>query len=396
MDIRISPSRLSGSIAAIPSKSDVHRLLICASLADKETRIICPSLSSDIEATAAALSALGAGISYSNGAFEVDPIKKAAAAPEIDCRESGSTLRFLLPVAATITDGARFSGRGRLPDRPISELIEALSSRGVSFSGTKLPFETKGQFSGGVVRIAGNLSSQYITGLLLALPCTENGGRIELTAPLESSPYVDMTERALDRFGVRCIRSADGWTVSQGQHYASPGEICAEGDWSNAAFFLAAGVEVTGLDPQSPQGDRAILAQLREIKRGGAVISLASTPDSLPILAVTAALSGSATVFTNAARLRLKESDRLKSVRDMLISLGGSAIETEDGLEVIGTGLRGGIVDSQNDHRIAMAAAVAASFAERETVIRGAEAVNKSYPSFWEDYRKLGGKADVV
>lgn len=396
MDIRISPSRLSGSIAAIPSKSDVHRLLICASLADKETRIVCPSLSSDIEATAAALSALGAGISYSNGAFEVEPIKKAAAAPEIDCRESGSTLRFLLPVAATITDGARFSGRGRLPDRPISELIEALSSRGVSFSGTKLPFLTKGQFSGGVVRIAGNLSSQYITGLLLALPCTENGGRIELTAPLESSPYVDMTERALDRFGVRCIRSADGWTVPQGQHYVSPGEICAEGDWSNAAFFLAAGVEVTGLDPQSPQGDRAILAQLREIERGSAVISLASTPDSLPILAVTAALSGSATVFTNAARLRLKESDRLKSVRDMLISLGGSAAETEDGLEVIGTGLSGGIVDSQNDHRIAMAAAVAASFAERETVIRGAEAVNKSYPSFWEDYRKLGGKADVV
>ena len=396
MNVKITPHPLSGSIPAIPSKSDVHRLLICAALADRGTEIRCPAVSEDINATAEALSALGAGIEYRDGAFFVEPVSAPPRSVTIDCGESGSTLRFMLPVVTALCERAEFSGRGRLPERPIKELIAALEGGGVRFSSDRLPFSTEGLFRGGLISIPGNISSQYITGLLLALPLTPEGGEVRLTTPLESASYVRITLRAMSHFGVKPLVGIDRWTVPAGARYVSPLKAEADGDWSNAAFFLAAGVDVTGLDPDSPQGDRVILNQLRSIRRNDAVISLADTPDSLPALAAAAAYSGGKTVFTDASRLRLKESDRIKSVREMLEALGGRAEETADGLTVYGTGLRGGTVSSSGDHRIAMAAAIAGAYASDETVVCGAEAVNKSYPGFWDDFRKLGGIANVI
>ena len=396
MNVKVTPHPLSGTIPAIPSKSDVHRLLICAALSDRGTEISCPAVSEDINATARALSALGAGIEYKGGSFFVEPVSAPPRSASIECSESGSTLRFMLPVVTALCERAEFSGRGRLPERPIKELISALESGGVSFSSDRLPFKTEGLFLGGLVSIPGNVSSQYITGLLLALPLTRLGGEVRLTTSLESVSYVDITLRAMSLFGVTPLAEESRWSVGAEARYVSPQKAEADGDWSNAAFFLSAGVDVTGLDPKSPQGDRVILNQLRDIRRGGATVSLADTPDSLPALAAAAAYSCGKTVFTDAYRLRLKESDRIKSVRKMLEALGGRAEETADGLTVCGTGLRGGTVSSSGDHRIAMAAAVAAAYASGETVICGAEAVNKSYPGFWDDFRKLGGIANVV
>ena len=195
MNVKVTPHPLSGTIPAIPSKSDVHRLLICAALSDRGTEISCPAVSEDINATARALSALGAGIEYKGGSFFVEPVSAPPRSASIECSESGSTLRFMLPVVTALCERAEFSGRGRLPERPIKELISALESGGVRFSSDRLPFKTEGLFQGGSVSIPGNVSSQYITGLLLALPLTRHGGEVRLTTSLESASYVDITLR---------------------------------------------------------------------------------------------------------------------------------------------------------------------------------------------------------
>ena len=417
MIARITPALLGGTIPAIASKSDAHRLLILAALSQGETRLRMDQRSEDIDATIGCLRALGAEIEILPDGVAVRGIEHPNENPLLDCAESGSTFRFLLPVAAALCEHARFTGSGRLPERPIGELLRVMQSHGVAFSAERLPFTTTGRLAGGDFALPGNVSSQYLTGLLLALPLIDSDSTISLTTHLESAAYVEITLHALRRFDVR-VRVEDGvYAVSGGQTILSPGTLTVDGDWSNAAFFLAAGalgnpVTVTGLSLDSPQGDKMILDALRKFGAGveamaetvtvysaklaGGTIDVGETPDLLPILAVLGACATGETRLVNAARLRLKESDRLASVSAMLRALGGVVTELPDALVITGGALSGGTVVSCRDHRIAMSAAIAAIRCTNEVTILGADAVRKSYPAFYIDYNQLGGHADVV
>ena len=417
MNIVIEPSPLKGEITAIPSKSVAHRMLICAALADGPTTLRIPKTSDDIDATADCLRALGAAITVNNEDYIVEPIAQIENIPLLDCGESGSTLRFLLPVAAAAADRCRFDGHGRLPERPLSDLTDAMKEHGVSFDGEKLPFTIGGRLRGGIYRLPGNVSSQYITGLLLALPLCEEDSVIELTTALESASYIDITLSVLKTFGITVHCERNRYIIPGKQVFRSPGTLPVEGDWSNAAFFLTAAalnndIAMTGLNPDSAQGDRKIIALLEQLgavtqkdngrltlrsdELKGCIIDIQDTPDLLPVLSVAAAFAQGKTTFINAARLRLKESDRLASSAAMIENLGGRAEVGEDELTVYGTGLIGGTVDSCNDHRIAMSAAVAATRCKKPVTILNAEAVKKSYPGFYNDYNKTGGKAHVL
>lgn len=417
MNIAITPSSLGGRIEAIPSKSVAHRMLICAALADAPTTLYIPRTSEDIKATVQCLQALNTTITLQDGAYHILPGAELPSSPTLDCGESGSTLRFLLPVAAALGNPAHFIGHGRLPQRPLDDLIYVMKSHGIDFQREQLPLTIRGKLRGGDYSIAGNISSQYITGLLLALPLTGEDSTITLTTKLESASYVDITRWAMKAFGVEVQATKNGYELKGDQRYHSPGEAVVEGDWSNAAFFLTAAalgndITMTGLDPHSPQGDRKLLPLLEKLGadckaaedqltlRGkplrGCTIDIKDTPDLLPILAVAAAFAEGDTTFINASRLRLKESDRLESTASMIRNLGGAAETTPDTMTVHGTGLTGGVVDSCNDHRIAMAAAIAATRCKDTVVILGADAVNKSYPLFFKDYNRLGGAAYVL
>ena len=413
----ITSAQLSGTIPAIASKSDAHRLLILAALSQGETRLSMEQRSEDIDATIDCLRALGSLIEVLPDGVLVRGIEQPNENPLLDCGESGSTFRFLLPVAAALCDSVRFIGSGRLPERPIGELMNVMLTHGVAFSAERLPFSTSGRLAGGAFSLPGNVSSQYLTGLLLALPLVAQDSTISLTTRLESAAYVDITLHALKRFGVRVSVENGVYAVSGGQTLQSPGECRVDGDWSNAAFFLAAGamgkpVTLTGLHLDSPQGDKAILDAL--LKFGalvetaedtvtvspanliGCTIDVSETPDLLPILAVLGAGASGETRLVNAARLRLKESDRLASVSAMLRALGGRVEEQPDALVITGGRLVGGTVESCRDHRIAMSAAIASILCESSVTILGADAVKKSYPAFYHDLNQLGGHADVV
>ncbi|MEL7601623.1 MAG: 3-phosphoshikimate 1-carboxyvinyltransferase [Bacillota bacterium] len=417
MNVTVKPGLLSGAVATIPSKSDAHRLLIAAALADKPTHIALPSRSRDIDATADCLRALGADIQDEPGGVVITPIIKRGEAIQLDCGESGTTLRLLLPVAAALCKRARLIGRGRLPERPLAELIRCLSAHGVCFDHDRLPLSLSGELRAGEYSIPGDVSSQYISGLLLALPLLAGDSSIRLTSPLESAGYVDMTLSALSRFGVIAQTKPGGFFVPGKQAYRSPGCVRAEGDWSNAAFFLAAGaigkpVTCTGPDAASAQPDRVILELLGRFGadvtwRDGAVtvspapltgmdIDVSQSPDLVPILAVLGCAAAGQTRLYNARRLRMKESDRLSAVAAMLRAFGAAVEELPDELVITGGALSGGSVDCCEDHRIAMAAAVAATIAAGETTLTGTECVEKSYPSFFEDFVSLGGSTDVV
>ncbi|MGI6202108.1 MAG: 3-phosphoshikimate 1-carboxyvinyltransferase [Eubacteriales bacterium] len=414
MTVKILPAPLCGKISAVTSKSDAHRLLICAALADRPTKITMNGISDDINVTISCLRALGAEITAEPNGVLVEPIGAVAPAPLLNCIESGSSLRFLLPVAAALGANATFIGRGRLPERPIGELAAQLALHGVNFSSDKLPLEISGRLSGGEFSLPGDVSSQFVTGLLLALPLC-GGGTIRITTPLESAPYVDITCAVMERFGVSVTKGDGFFTVLPGSAYRSPGKIQAEGDWSGAAFFLAAGalsgeVTVTGLSRRSPQGDKAIASLLCSFgaeveiddsevtaRHVGSLraceIDVSEIPDLLPVLAVVASAAKGKTVFTGCRRLRLKESDRIASTAAMIRSLGGVVEENDDGMVVTGTTLTGGCVDSFGDHRIAMSAAVAATVCRGKVEISNPMCVSKSYPDFYAEYKKLGGVA---
>lgn len=409
---------LHGEIAAIPSKSQAHRLLICAALCDSPTHIEMRSVSEDVRATANCLAALGAGVEFLADGVRVSPMQRLPEEALLDCGESGSTLRFLLPVAAALGVPARFTGRGRLPERPIGPLREALEQQGLQFSSDRLPFSISGRLRAGEYALPGGVSSQFISGLLLALPLLEGKSRIRVGGALESAPYVHMTLAALQSFGVAAAEETEGYSVAGAAAFRTPGRLRVEGDWSNAAFFLCAGalgqgVRVSGLRADSLQGDRAVMellgafgadvrmdgdrAQVRPgFLRAMEVVDMRAIPDLLPVLAVVAAFAEGETRFVNAARLRLKESDRLESTAAMLRALGARAEVFADALHVGGVGLHGGTVESFGDHRIAMAAAVAAAGCREPVQIRSAQCVAKSYPDFFADYRKAGGAVYVL
>ena len=392
MDITIYPGKLTGTVAAIPSKSQAHRLLICAAFSDKPTDIHCPETNQDIEATAACLNAIGAKIQRTQDGYTVNPLRLVPESAEIDCRESGSTLRFMLPVVCALGINTSIHMSGRLPYRPISPLWEELERMGCRLSRpSENIIRTTGKLLPGEYTIAGNVSSQFITGLLLALPLLGGSSSIQIVGKLESAPYVKMTQDALALFGV----NSDKFKVESAFPFSSPGCVNVEGDWSNAAFFLAAaGLEnpimVTNLNYSSSQGDRAVSSILSENIRFP-VISAADIPDLIPILAVFFAVKGGA-VFTDVSRLRLKESDRVTSVVNLLSALGVRAESDENTLRVYGGTITGGTVDACADHRIAMSAAIAATVANGPVTVLGAECVAKSYPTFWQEFERLGGK----
>jgi 3-phosphoshikimate 1-carboxyvinyltransferase len=395
MKMIIQPGPLKGSVSAIPSKSHGHRLLIAAALSTPPGQVHFTETSEDLDATKACLLALQ----------EKEPV--------LPCRESGSTLRFLLPVTMALKDRARFLGEGRLLIRPLSPLKEEMERHGCTFSLSKGELEVTGRLQSGIFTLPGDISSQYITGLLFALPLLSGDSEIVLTSPLESSGYVDLTLQVLEGFGIQVGASTQKDTsgssseellryfVPGGQQYQSPAHVTPEGDWSNGAVWIAANyvgfgnqITCTGLSPDSLQGDRVVFDLLRDFP---SVIDASQIPDLIPILAVVAAVSPGITTITHAERLRLKESDRIETTVRLIRDLGGEAEERPDGMVIRGKPLLcGGEVDGCNDHRIVMAAAIASTNCTKPVAITGAEAVNKSYPGFFRDFKALGGKINEL
>lgn len=392
MDITIQSGPLYGTVRAIPSKSQAHRLMICAAFADAPTYLECSQTNADIEATARCLNALGAEIQRTSNGYQIKPATTTPTKAVLNCGESGSTLRFLLPVVCALGVETTFQMEGRLPYRPLSPLWEELERMGCRLSHpTEDTICTAGQLQSGDFFLSGKVSSQFITGLFFATALLDGTSKITITDTLESKSYVDMTQEALKAFGV----NTDDYCVAGSFPFRSPDKLVVEGDWSNGAFWLAAKtlcshLSVTNLDPSSPQGDRAcarILAELQE----NITVSAADIPDLVPILSVVAGARKGA-VFTDIARLRLKESDRVASVCNMLNALGATAYADENTLTVVPGKYHGCTIDAVNDHRIAMSAAIAATVADGPVTILGAECVTKSYPAFWQVYKELGGK----
>jgi 3-phosphoshikimate 1-carboxyvinyltransferase len=417
VNIVIEKAAPRGRIAAIPAKAAAHRALIAAALsgATVDVRIGGMELSQDITATMRCLEQLGTKIAAAgDGVFRVSPAPLPSR-PALDCGESGSTLRFLLPVAAALGANAHLTGCGRLPERPLADLIETLRKHNITFTGTRIPFDICGKLAGGRFELPGNVSSQYVSGLLFALYAADMPGEIALTTKLESSRYVDMTVAVLRKFGARIEKTGDSFAYL-GRSGKVPETLAVEGDWSNAAAFLVCGalngeVTVTGLDADSLQPDRAIVEILRKFGAkvstdGGAVtaapgvprpatVDVSETPDLLPVLAVLAAGSPGKSHFVNAARLRLKESDRLRSTAELLRSIGVDVAESPDALEITGGGpVRGGSVESFNDHRLVMAATAAAALGALPLTIVNAEAIRKSQPDFFAVCENLGMKIE--
>ena len=410
---------LKGEVTPPPSKSQAHRLLICAALAVEPCSIVCNSVNDDIMATMRCLNALGADITYTSGVFDVKPISIVKGGT-LDCGESGSTLRFLMSVAAVLGADATFTGAGKLPQRPMGALTDVLAAHGMGFvrhSADELPVTCNGTLRGGEFSLPGNISSQYLTGLLFALPLAAEDSTIEVTGGLTSASYIDMTIDALRVAGISVERRGNIFRIKGGQQYRMPARVVVEGDWSSAAFWVVAGVigkhplTICGMNNESLQGDSAIIDHLRGM---GAFISVEDdkviampshlfgteldcmdTPDLVPILSVAAAVAQGTTVFTNVGRLRFKESDRLAAMKSVLSAFGIDSAVGEDTFTVYGgEPVAKATVDSFGDHRIVMSAAVLSSVAGGVTVIEGSGCVAKSYPSFFEDFAMLGGEVE--
>ena len=390
MDIRITPRKLNGAVTPPASKSMAHRAVLALALADGQGILSNLSDSQDIQATKRCVAALKV------------PRPKGEL-PFLDCGESGSTLRFLIPVALAAAGGGVFTGRGRLMERPQKPYFDIFDEKGIFYEQRDGVLTVRGRLPAGEYRLPGNVSSQFVTGLLYALPLLPEDSSIEITTPLESKGYVDMTLDMLAKFGVTVEnRDYEAFFIPGRQTYTAR-DVTVESDWSQAGFWYAAAfldnpVTVLGLDPDSTQGDRVVASHYWTLAKPRDVdIDVSDCPDLLPPLAVMAAVRNGTTHFINAARLRIKESDRLTTVHQMLAALGGQAEEGPDSLTVRGvSAFTGGTVDGANDHRIVMAAAIAATRAAAPVTILGAEAVNKSYPSFWDEYKRLGGVLDVL
>ena len=418
-DVKFSPFVPNGTVNVPPSKSDVHRAIICAAMANGVSRISPVALSNDIKATIGCIKALGADAVLENNVLTVDGTnmyKNKTAL--LDCGESGSTLRFFIPIAAVGNINATFVGKGKLPQRPIGIFTEALPKAGtVCKTEGGLPLEIKGQLKSGIFEIPGNVSSQFITGLLLALPILEGDSEIVLTSPLESVGYIAMTIRTMKQFGVNIDTTEKGWHIKGGQSYKTC-DYTTDGDWSQAAFFMVLGavsgkVTVKGVAKDSTQGDKkcaeilarfgAKVTQLDNevtVEKGelkAITIDASQIPDLVPVLSVCAAFAEGTTKIINAERLRIKECDRLKATAELLNNLGGKVKELSDGLEITGvSSLKGGNVNGYNDHRIVMSAAVCAARSDGDITATFAMSINKSYPDFYIDYNSIGGKANVL
>ena len=422
MKVTVSPSKIQGEVQAIASKSVAHRYLIAAALSDKEVFVGCHSVSEDILATAGCLRAMGAGIERTSTGFLVTPIDKTkidVQLKQLPCNESGSTIRFLIPVVAALGINGEFLKKGSLVSRPLKPLDEEMEKNGAKLiekDGGIVAVE--GKLEPGIFTLPGNVSSQYITGLLFALPLLDKDSEIHITTPLQSEDYVKITLDTLKAFSISVIYENNCFYIKGKQVYTVNNEPSVEGDWSNAAFFMTGAaigktkVTYTNLNGASLQGDKAVVDILRkmgahiEVQKDiyevegadltATEIDAKPIPDLVPILALAASVAKGETIIYNAERLRIKESDRLKTVYETLSGLGADIEERKAGLVIRGKEkLKGGTVSSSNDHRIAMMAAIASVVCEEDVVILQAEAVNKSYPGFYEDLKKLGGKVII-
>lgn len=418
----IKPSFLHGEITLPPSKSAAHRAIICAALCKGKSTIKPVSMSKDMLATIGAVREMGAQVDIDGDTLIIDGTnifsKKTC---RVNCIESGSTLRFIIPICAVGGVETTFVGEGRLPQRPIGDYLRLLPENGCECdSEGGLPLKITGKLKAGRYELAGNISSQYITGLLLALAITDGESEIVLTTPLESVGYVNMTIDVMRKFGVNIITTENGYIIHGNQEY-KPCDFYVESDWSQAGFFLccaaigAGELAVNGLDGNSLQGDRQIAEIFTQMgadiksqngkitaKKGANLQSIkldvSQIPDLVPCIAAACACADGESEIYGGARLRIKESDRITSTVNMLKSFGVNAEERSDGMKIYPCGEIKNVceVDGCNDHRIVMAAAMLALVSENETHITYADSVNKSYPDFWEEYNRLGGKANVI
>jgi len=417
MKVTMKPGSIKGEVFAIPSKSHLHRLLICAALADNYTVISCEHTGAeDIKATVSCLEALGAKITKIADGFVVRPIDydNLPKTCVLSCKESGSTFRFMLPVVCSLGVTGIFQMEGRLPERPIAPLDTELTSKGITLSSsTPTTLRCEGQLEPGVYTLPGNVSSQYISGLLMALPLLKESSTLTITEDIQSGDYIAITRDVQREFGIEHEFSKQTYIIRGNAEYKSPEHVITDGDWSNGAFWLACGampggdVTLKGMNPDSLQGDRrmaAIVSQIgaslswdgdhvtvKECERKAVNIDAGAIPDLIPVISAILSVAKGTSVITNAGRLRIKESDRLAMTAKVLNTLGAKITEQEEGLIIEGVpSLKGGTVDACIDHRIAMTAAVASTACCEPVILTGAQAVNKSYPKLWEDFEKVG------
>lgn len=427
--IKILPSKLSGSVQIPSSKSGGHRDIICAALAKGESIVENISMSKDIEATIRFLQALNVKIVHAGSKVSDRTALKITGSGHlklindcIDCGESGSTLRFLIPLITLLDSKAVLTGQGKLVSRPLQTYYDIFDKQNIQYSTTNgnLPLAIKGNLRPGIFKLPGNISSQFVSGLLFTLPLLDGDSVIELTSPLESSSYVNMTLASLAKYGIKIISENHERYLIKGKQEYQANNNFVEGDWSQAAFWMVGGIlgqKLTchGLDVNSLQGDKIIYQLVQKMGANvmqqqnsilsanssthGIVIDAADCPDIVPILTVLASISSGTTKIINAGRLRIKECDRLAAITSELNKMGANIIEQQEGLIINGCpqGLLGGCdVSAWNDHRIAMSLAIAAQCCQAPIVLHGAGSVSKSYPNFWQDYCSLGGRIEVL
>lgn len=396
--MKIKTDNLQGTVDAISSKSFAHRFLILASVADTDTTIIINEFSNDVMTTIDCLRNLGVEIEINGNEVTVHPSFFQKDVSDINVNDSGSTLRFLLPLVSFLSQKTNIKCSGRLQDRPIKELINQLKLSGLTFSKEKLPFSVDGTFHKIDFEFPGDVSSQYISAIMMIAPLI-GGCEIKLTSQLESTGYIKITQECLKLFGVESEILPDKVIVKPGA-LKSPEKIIVEGDWSNAAFFLCANelgadINVQNLNVDSVQADRKIVELLEKIDNNEdyCEIDISQTPDLFVILAVVLSQKCEKSVIKNAKRLRLKESDRIQSTYDMLQSFGVNCKIDGDDLIIYKSEMKPAVINSCDDHRIVMAAAIA-SIITKEVEIKDWQAVKKSYPSFFDEIERLG--SDVI
>ena len=394
-----------------------HRAILAAMLANQPCVVDNVCLSADIKATLASAKALGKEYTYCDGKVFFGA-KKQVDNVVINANESGSTLRFLMPICGALGVTTTFVGQGKLPQRPYNILADEMTKNGVEFDKKEgLPLTINGKLQSGIYNISGDVSSQYITGLLYALPLVDGDSEIVLTSPLQSKGYVDMTLCVLNDFGIEIEQTANGYKIKGNQQYKAK-DFVVEGDWSNGAFWLVAGalnngITVTGLDTNSLQGDKEILSVLKKMgaktveKQNeiivekstltGVEIDVSQIPDLAPILSVALACAKGKGKITNASRLKIKESDRLQAINDNLNAVGIKTLLGNDWVEIVGSqNITGGIANGFNDHRVVMSMAVLSTQTQNGITTSDAHAINKSYPDFLDIFTAHGGKVNVI
>ena len=427
MKIKIRPGKLNGTIEIPPSKSYSHRAVIAAALAEngKKSKIDNLKFSVDITTTTDIMENWGAEIERFESALEIigNGGKVAPRDKYVQCNESGSTIRFLIPVGITSENELIFDGKGKLVDRPLDSYYRIFDKQGLKYetTGGKLPLTVNGKLKPGNYEIDGNISSQFITGLLYALPLLEGDSKLIINKNLESKGYVDLTLEILKLAGIEIVNNDYKSFDIRGNQTYKPFDYTVEGDYSQVAFWIVAGIISANRDNEvkclhvnknSLQGDREIIEIVTRMgakleifddyvivkpsKTKGTVIDISQCPDIGPVLTVLAALSEGETRIINGKRLRIKESDRITSIKTELNKLGGNVSEEGDSLIIQGVEeFRGGVtVNAWNDHRIAMSLAVASTRCEEEIILEEAESVRKSYPHFWDDFVKMGGEIE--